>query len=63
LGLWIHLGVSVFWPLASGFAQVPTILAERPYRSGFISVFYVMGIIGIGILLFLITLATLRKAK
>jgi hypothetical protein len=62
-GLWVHLGVGVFWPLASGFAQLPTILTETPYRSGFISVFYVMGIIGIGILLFLVTLNALRKYK
>jgi hypothetical protein len=60
-GLWVHLGVGVFWPLASGIAQVPTILAETSYRSGFISVAYVVGIIVVGVWLFLLTLWTLRK--
>ncbi len=63
LGLWVHLGVGVFWPLASGFAQLPTILKETPYRAGFISVAYVAGIIVIGALLFLLTLNALRTEK
>ena len=50
-GLWVHLVVGVFWPLASGFAQVPTIISEPSYRSGFISIFYVGGIIVLGLLL------------
>ncbi len=50
-GIWVHLMLGVFWPLASGFAQVPTRLNEPTYRSGTISIVYVMGIIIIGFLL------------
>lgn len=63
LGLWLHLAVGIFWPLASGFAQVPTILNETQYRSGFISVAYVAGIIVIGVLLLLLTANELKKER
>lgn len=63
LGLWVHLGVGLFWPLASGFAQVPTILKETPYRAGFISVAYMVGIIVMGVVLFLLSLYALRTEK
>ena len=59
-GLLIHVGIGLFWPVASGFAQLPTILTESPYRSGFISVFYVAGMIVIGILLCLSAFLALR---
>ena len=60
-GLWVHLVVGGFWPLASGFAQIPTILSEPSYRSGIISVLYVAGIVLLGILLFLSSALELRK--
>jgi len=59
--LWVHLGVGVFWPLASGAAQLPTILSGVPYRAGFISVLYVLGIIIIGLLLLFTSLRALRS--
>lgn len=50
-GLTAHIVVGVFWPLAAGFAQVPSILDGDTYRDGFISVFYVAGIIAVGLAL------------
>jgi hypothetical protein len=60
-GLWVHLLLAIFWPIASGIAQVPTILTETPYRSGFISVAYVVGIIVIGVFLIFLTIIALKK--
>jgi hypothetical protein len=54
------------WPLAAGVAQLPVILTSSNYRSGFISILYVAGMIVTGILLFLASLQALRtgsKAK
>lgn len=56
----IHAGLGILWPLAAGVAQLPTILASSNYRSGFISVFYVLGMITVGVLLFLSSLRALR---
>jgi len=50
-GLFVQVGIGLFWPIASGIAQLPTILSETPYRSGVISIFYVGGMIVVGILL------------
>ena len=50
-GVFAHIGIGLFWPLASGIAQLPTILTETPYRSGAISIIYVAGMIVIGLLL------------
>lgn len=58
--LWVHLGVGVFWPLASGAAQLPTILSGVPYRAGSISVLYVVGIIVVGVLLLFFSIRALR---
>ena len=62
-GLFVQIGVGLFWPLASGVAQLPTILSGIPYRAGFISVFFVGGIIVIGVLLLLFSLTALRSFK
>jgi hypothetical protein len=62
-GLFVQIGVGLFWPLASGVAQLPAILSGNPYRAGFISVFYVGGILVIGVLLVLFSLLALRSAK
>jgi hypothetical protein len=62
-GLFAQIGVSLFWPLASGVAQLPAILSGVRYRAGFISVFYVGGIIVIGVLLLFFFLKALRSAK
>jgi hypothetical protein len=56
----IHAGLGILWPLAAGVAQLPVILASGNYRSGFISVLYVVGMIVIGLLLFLASLHALR---
>lgn len=56
----IHAGLGIVWPLAAGVAQLPVILTSSNYRSGFISVFYVAGMIVMGVLLFLASLQALK---
>ena len=56
----IHAIIGLFWPIAAGAAQLPTILSGNPYRAGFISVFYVGGMIVIGVLLFIVSMLALR---
>jgi hypothetical protein len=60
-GLFVHVGIGLFWPLASGIAQLPTILSGAPYRSGIISIFYVGGMIVVGILLCISSIIALRR--
>ena len=60
-GMWVQLVVGGFWPLAAGLAQLPTILSEPTYRSGFISVAYVVGILVVGILLLVFSALGLRE--
>lgn len=62
IGYSIHLGIGLFWPLAAGAAQLPVILTFQPYRAGFISLFYVLGMIALGILLCLASIQALRIA-
>ena len=62
-GLFVQAGMGLFWPLASGVAQLPTIMSGLPYRAGFISVFYVGGIIIVGVLLLVSSLAALRTGR
>ena len=50
-GLFVQVGIGLFWPIASGVAQLPTIMSVTPYRSGVISIVYVGGMIVVGILL------------
>lgn len=59
-GLFIQMGVGLFWSIASGIAQLPTILSDIPYRSGFISVLYVAGMIVIGILICIAAILSLK---
>ena len=59
-GLFVHVVIGMFWPIASGLAQLPIILSETPYRSGAISIFYVGGMIVMGILLCLSSIIALR---
>ena len=59
----LHAALGILWPLAAGLAQVPVILASSHYRSGFISAFYVTGMILIGILLFLTSWQALRADR
>jgi hypothetical protein len=59
-GYFIHIGLGILWPLAAGSAQLPVILTTQPYRSGFISLFYVFGMIVLGLLLLLASILGLR---
>jgi hypothetical protein len=59
-GMFALQGLALFWPLAAGIAQLPVILVSSNYRSGFISLAYVTGMIAIGILLFLASLQALK---
>ncbi len=60
-GFIVHTIVGLFWPIASGVAQLPTILSGAPYRDGFISVLYVGGILVIGVLLLVFSVGALRS--
>ncbi len=62
-GIWVHMIIGVFWPLASGFAQLPAILSEPVYRSGIVSVAYVVGIILVGFTVFVLAALALREQK
>lgn len=55
-GYFLHAGLGIAWALAAGIEQLPVILAAGSYRSGWISVLYVAGMILIGVLLFLASL-------
>jgi hypothetical protein len=59
-GAFIHAGLGLAWALAAGFEQLPVILTTDSYRSGFISILYVAGMIITGVLLFLASLQALR---
>ena len=59
-GYFIHMGIGIFWPLAAGSAQLPVILTFQPYRSGFISLHYVFGMIILGVLLLLASIQAFR---
>ena len=62
-GYVIHALLGLLWPAAAGSAQLPAILSPGVYRAGFISVFYVGGMIVIGILLFIVSLLALRANR
>lgn len=62
-GYVIHLFLGLFWPIAAGVAQLPKILSQPTYRAGFISVFYVGGMIVIGLLLFIASILALVAGR
>ena len=62
-GLFAHVAVGLFWPVASGVAQGPALLSGMPYRAGWISVLYVVGILVIGVLLLVLSLLALRASR
>lgn len=63
-GVVLHLVLGVVWPLAAGVAQVPTLVTSgAPYRSGAISVAYVVGIIVVGGALFVASAIALRAPR
>ena len=59
-GYFIQMVVGLIWPLLAGIAQLPAILSFRPYRAGFSSIFFVIGMIIMGALLFLTSIQALR---
>lgn len=60
-GYFVHVFLGLFWTIASGAAQLPTILSQGiTYRVGFISLFYVGGMIVIGLLLLITSLLELK---
>jgi hypothetical protein len=60
----IHVLLGLFWPLAAGSAQLPKILSQgMAYRAGFISIFYVGGMIVIGIVLFIVSILALKAGR
>jgi hypothetical protein len=63
-GYVIHALLGLFWPIASGAAQLPAILSQgTSYRAGFISVFYVEGMIVIGVLMLIASIVALRTGR
>ncbi len=62
-GVVAHLVIGLFWTVGSGFAQLPDILAGGPYRAGWISVFYVIGLMVVGVLLLLAAVLTLARRE
>ena len=62
-GYIIHAFLGLFWPIAAGSVQLPTIFSGVPYRAGFISVFYIGGMIVIGISLLLSSILVLRANR
>lgn len=63
-GYVIHAFLGIFWPAAAGAAQLPTILSQGlTYRAGLISVFYVGGMIVIGLSLLVTSILLLRTSR
>lgn len=62
-GLFIHVFLGLFWPIASGMAQLPIIFNGEAYRSGVLSKIYVFGMIIIGLLMLISALLALKKSK
>ena len=59
-GYVLHAFLGIFWPISAGVTQLPAILSGVPYRSGFMSVFYVGGMLLIGVLLLMTSILALR---
>ncbi|MFN8443686.1 MAG: hypothetical protein U0175_23105 [Caldilineaceae bacterium] len=62
-GIVAHIIIGLFWPIASGVAQLPTIMTGEPYRFGAISILYVAGMIVVGLLLCASALMALIKGR
>ena len=46
-----NIVVGLFWAVNAGSAQLPVIVSGAPFRSGAISVLYVLGLVSVGVLL------------
>ena len=62
-GLFVQAGVGLFWPVASGVAQLPVVLSGAPYRSGIVSLIYVFGMIVVGLLLLTCAVISLKAGE
>lgn len=62
-GLYIHVILGLFWPIASGMAQLPVIFNTESYRAGMISKLYVFGMIIIGLTMLFVSIKALRYTK
>ncbi|MDP3231500.1 MAG: hypothetical protein Q8S33_18655 [Myxococcales bacterium] len=62
-GLGVHAGLGLLWAVAAGMAQLPELLESTAYRSGFISAAYVIGVIGVGLALSLVSLLALLRSR
>lgn len=62
-GLRIHVVVGALWAVAAGVAQVPEMLQPTAYRTGFVSAAYVIGAIGVGLALAVVSVVALRRAR
>jgi hypothetical protein len=62
-GFFIHIGLGLFWPIASGLAQLPIIFNGEPYRAGLLSKVYVFGMIVVALLMLFVSIkAVLKKS-
>ena len=59
----IHFTLGLFWPFVVGITQLPEILSGSLYRTGSISIYYVIGTIVIGVLLSLFSVLALRASR
>lgn len=62
-GYVFQMVVGLIWPMLAGIAQLPAILSRELYRLGAISIFFVIGIIVIGVLLLLASLGGLLVTR
>lgn len=62
-GLFVHVGLGLFWPIAAGGTQLATILSTPVYRTGALSVLYVVGMMVVGALLCIFAIGALRSAR
>ncbi len=58
-GLRVHAVLGLLWAVAAGVAQVPELLQATAYRSGVISVTYVIGVIAVGLALSVVSVIAL----
>lgn len=62
-GLRVHAGLGLLWAIAAGVAQVPELLQPTAYRSGVISAAYVIGVIGVGLALSVVSLLAWLRSR
>jgi len=62
-GLRVHAVLGLAWAVAAGFAQLPEMLEATAYRAGAISAAYVIGVIGVGLALSIVSARTLMSTR